>query len=113
MSIKLRIALLIFSIIWFIIILYSIRKNKLPIKYSLIWILAIFVIVLISVVPFILEYFAKLFGFLTMSSLVIGIMITILLGITLILTIIISHQKKQITLLIQEVSMLKGEVNGK
>lgn len=113
MSIKLRIALLIFSLIWFIIILGLIRKNKLPIKYSLVWLIAIFVLLLISVVPFILEYFAKMFGFVTMSNLVVGIMITLLLGITLILTMIIFHQKKQITMLIQEVSLIKGEKNGK
>lgn len=113
MSIKLRIALLIFSIIWFFTILYAIRKNKLPIKYSLIWFIAIFVLLLISVVPFILEYFANLFGFITMSNLVIGIMITLLLGITLILTMIIFHQKKQITMLIQEVSIIKGLKNDK
>lgn len=113
MSIKLRIALLIFSIIWFFIILYAIRKNKLPIKYSLIWFIAIFVLLLISIVPFILEYFAHLFGFITMSNLVIGIMITLLLGITLILTMIIFHQKKQITMLIQEVSIIKGLKNDK
>ena len=80
MSIKLRIALLIFSLVWFVIIL---------------------------------EFFAKMFGFITMSNLVVGIMLTLLLGITLILTMIIFHQKKQITMLIQEVSLIKGERNGK
>lgn len=113
MSIKLRIALLIFSLIWIFIILGLIRKNKLPIKYSLVWFIAILVLLLISVVPFILEFVAKLFGFITMSNLVVGIMITLLLGITLILTMIIFHQKKQITMLIQEVSIIKGEKDGK
>ncbi len=48
-----------------------------------------------------------------MANLVIGIMITLLLGITLILTVIISQQKKQITMLIQEVSIIKGAKDGK
>ncbi len=113
MSVKLRIALFIFSIIWLVIILNLLKRNKLPIKYSLVWIIAICVLLIISLVPFILEFFAKSFGFLTMANLVIGIMITLLLGITLILTVIISQQKKQITMLIQEVSIIKGTKDGK
>lgn len=107
MSTKLRIVLFIFSIIWFGIILVLIRKNKLPIKYSLVWISAFSIILLIAIIPSVILIFAEAFGFLTISNLVIGILLTILLAITLALTMIIARQKKQITLLIQEVSMLK------
>lgn len=109
MSIKLRIALLIFSLIWIFGILMLIRKQKLPIKYSLIWLIASLVLFFIAVVPYILEFFADLFGFLTISNLVLGILITLLLLITLALTCIVSHQKNQITLLIQEISILKKD----
>lgn len=107
MSVKLRIALLIFSLIWFFIIFYLIKKDKLPVKYSLIWFTAIFVIFLISIIPSILELVTDVFGFTTLSNLVIGIILTLLLFITLVLTTIVAIQKKQIALLIQEVSMLK------
>ncbi len=107
MSAKLRVVLFIFSFVWFVIVMGLIRRNKLPIKYSLVWMFAIFIIFLIAVIPKILEIFANAFGFLTISNLVIGILLTILLAITLVLTMLIARQKKQITLLIQEVSMLK------
>ncbi len=109
MSVKLRIALLIFSLVWFLIIFYLIRRDKLPVKYSLFWFIAIFVIFLISIVPGILEIVTHTFGFTTLSNLVIGIILTLLLFITLVLTTIVAVQKKQITLLIQEVSMIKSE----
>ena len=44
-------------------------------------------------------------------NLVIGIIIGILLFLTMSLTIITSGQRKKITLLIQEVSMLKEKIN--
>ena len=112
-TLRIRIPLIIFSVVLIVIILGLLRKNKLPIKYSLVWFIAIFVLFLIAVFPYILEFFAKMFGFITMSNLVVGIMLTLLLGITLILTMMIFHQKKQITMLIQEVSLIKGEKNGK
>lgn len=109
MSLKLRIVLLLFSVILTAIILILISKRKLPIKYSLVWISAALLICLIATVPALLEIVSKLFGFLTISNLVIGVLITLLLLITLALTCIVSHQKNQITSLIQEVSMLKKE----
>lgn len=109
MSFKLRVALLIFSLVWFFIIFCLIRKDKLPVKYSLTWFAAIFVIFLISVIPSLLEIVTHVFGFKTLSNLVIGIILTLLLLITLVLTTIVSVQKKQITLLIQEVSLLKSK----
>jgi hypothetical protein len=43
--------------------------------------------------------------------LIIGFLITLLMIITLVLTIIVTTQKKQIKLLIQEVSLLKSKEN--
>ncbi|WP_443668457.1 DUF2304 family protein [Holdemanella porci] len=40
-----------------------------------------------------------------------GVLFVILLFITISLTVIVSGQKKKITLLIQEVSILKNEIN--
>lgn len=109
MSVKLKIALLIFSLVWFLVIFYLIRKDKLPVKYSLFWFIAILVIFLIAIIPSILELVTSVFGFKTLSNLVIGVILTLLLFITLILTTIVAIQKKQITLLIQEVSLIKSE----
>ena len=109
MSFKLRIVLLIFSIIWILAIFSLVKNKKISIKNSIIWYIAGFIIMIIALIPFILESIADLFGFLTMASLVIGIFITILLVITLRLTIIVSEQKEQIKTLIQEVSLLKGK----
>jgi hypothetical protein len=50
-------------------------------------------------------------GFSTISNLVIGIILVILLFITIALTVIVSGQKEKIRILIQEVSILKEKVN--
>lgn len=109
MSDALRILLIIFSLVWTIIILHFLRKNKLPIKYSLFWLTAVFIIFLVGAFPNFVGFFTSFIGFETTSNLVIGIMIGLLLMITLILTIIISEQNKRIKLLIQQFSMLKSE----
>ena len=107
MSKVLIIFLIIFSIVWFFIILHFIRNGKLSIKYSMIWLLMSTVIFLVGITPNFMSFISKIFGFTTISNLVIGIILTLLLIITLVLTMIVTNQKTQINNLIQEISILK------
>lgn len=107
MAISLRILLVIFAIGLFIIILKYISRNKLPIKYSLIWLTTSILIFIVGAFPNFIGLFTEFIGFETTSNFVIGIILILLLMITLILTMIVSNQKRQIELLIQETSMLK------
>jgi hypothetical protein len=112
MSNGLRILLIIVSLVLLIIVLRLIAKNKLPIKYSLFWIVSCITLLLVGIFPKVISFFKKVAGFETSSNLVIGIFLVILLGVTLLLTIIVSDQKKKITLLTQELSILKSKVDS-
>jgi hypothetical protein len=113
MSINLRIGLIIVSIILLLIIFVILKKKRMPVKYSLIWILSALIILFIGIFPGIFTWFSKFFGFVTMSNMVIAIFIFILLMITIMLTIIVSSQNKKIILLTQEISMIKSKVSQK
>lgn len=112
MSKALIISLILFSILWFYIILRCVRKGKISVRYSLIWFFMAIVILIVGVFPNFMELIAKVFGFTTISNLVIGIILTLLMFITLVLTMILTNQKTQIKNLTQEVSMLKKDVKN-
>lgn len=113
MSLSLRISLISFAIILSIVVTVVLRKGRIPIKYSLLWYFSSLIVFLVAVFPFSIEFLARLLGFATLSNLITAIVIGILLFLTMALTIITAGQKKKITLLIQEVSMLKEKVNKK
>lgn len=113
MSVSLRILLLVFSIVLALATTIVVKKGRMPIKYSLLWYFSSLIVFVLAVFPFIIEWVAELFGFITLSNLVTSIMIGILLFLTMSLTIITAGQNRKITLLIQEVSMLKEKVNKK
>lgn len=113
MTLNLRLFLFIFSFISFIIIFMLLKKEKIPVKYSLVWFLSSLILFILALFPYSLTEITKLIGFQTTANLVIGIILTLLLFITMVLTIIISKQNKKITLLIQEVSLLKRKENIK
>lgn len=110
MSDNLRFLLVIFSLILFLITLNLISKNKIPIRYSLCWIFSSLLLFLVGIFPGFIYIITKLIGFETISNMVIGIILVLLLFITLVLTIIVSGQQRKINLLIQEISILKKDV---
>ena len=113
MSLELIIFLIIFSIFLFIVTTFILKKGLISAKYSLLWYFIALVILLVAVFSKPLELFANLLGFQTLSNLVIGIILALLIFLTMSLTIIISTQKKKTTLLIQELSLLKSRNSSK
>lgn len=111
MSMNLRILIFLVSIILAIVILIILKKGRMPLKYSLVWFIPIILMLFISLLPDAMWRFTKIIGFQTVSNLVIGIMFVMLFFVCISLTIIISGQKTKITLLIQEISMLKEQYN--
>lgn len=111
MSLKLRIILIIFSVVLATITTIVLRKGRMPIKYSLLWYFSAIIVFLVAVFQFTIEWCANLLGFATLSNLIVAIVICILLFLTMSLTIITSGQKKKITLLIQELSILKERIS--
>ena len=107
MSDNLRFLLVIFSTILFFITLNLISKDRIPIRYSLFWIFSSLLLFLVGIFPGFIYVVTKFIGFETISNMVIGIILILLLFITLILTIIVSGQQRKIKLLIQEISILK------
>jgi hypothetical protein len=105
----LRLTLLIFSIFLIFVITYILKKGRIPEKYAILWYFIAFIVLLVALFPGFLSFIAKHLGFQLMSNMIIGILIALLVFITMALTIIVSGQKKKLTLLIQEVSILKSE----
>ncbi len=116
MSINLIIVSILFSIFIIITILFLLRKKKINIKYSLIWIILFTILLIATIIPGFLVWITHLLGFKTASNMVISIILAVLVVISIVLTMIVSKQDKKIRLLIQEISILKktfGDYNEK
>lgn len=104
-----RIEMIVISLLLVIFLLIILKKNYMFIKYSSVWLLSCFLMLLFALFPGALEKISSFMGFEVLSNMVFFIMIGILFFITISLTIIVSSQRRKIDLLIQEVSLLKGK----
>lgn len=107
---KLLIYSIIITLFIILVILNILKKGRMNIKYSLVWLIAFGLLLISLLVPNLLNVITKSLGFNLSSNLIIVFFIGILVFINISLTIIISGQTEKIKLLIQEVSMLKKEV---
>ncbi len=105
--------IIVFILFLFFLIVYLLKKRKLSTKYALVWFLAIILMLLCVLLPNVMYQFAKFIGFELLSNMLLCFFIAILIFITLALTVMVSNNKKKITLLIQEISIMKKEMENK
>lgn len=109
MKLEIQLVALLFILILFLLVTYYVKKNKISIKYSIVWYLSLLVLALFTIFPWLLGFVTKLVGIQLSSNFIFAFMIGVLFFLTLSLTIIVSEQSKKITLLIEEISILKKE----
>lgn len=107
MSNSLRLGILIVGLSLVATIILTLKKGRIPTKYALIWLLPAFAIVILATIPSVFIYFSRIIGFETISSLFVGMIIVILFLIIIALTVLIAGLNTKVTLLIQEISILK------
>lgn len=109
MSTNLIICSVIFILLVIGFIFFLIKKDKLSIKYSMVWLILFFILLISVLVPNFMIWLTHLFGFVTPSNMILTIIIGLLILISIVLTAIVTNQDKKIRLLIQEISLLKGK----
>ena len=108
MTLVLRIELIVFVIVFLVLVLFALYKEKLRLKYALLWLFAGFLMLCATLIPNFIEQISRLLGFETASNMIFLAGFIIVLGISFALTIVVSNQSQKIKLLVQEVSMLKS-----
>lgn len=109
----LSIVMLIASIFFLYLVIRNINKNNILFEQAFMWIVISLVMIVISVFDSIPGYFAKLLGFELASNFLLSLTIFFLLVIGFLQTMSLSKQKEQIKHLVQELSILKSQVETK
>lgn len=110
MTTTLRIVLLTAVFLYFCIVIYLLKKNRLALRYTLLWLAMGVGMLLLVIFPHILDVLRVLFGFADgMNALfvcAIGFAFLLLLSITS----IVSHQTEKIQSLVQENALLERRI---
>ncbi len=106
-----RCGLIIILVILLLAILNMIRSGKMSMRYAFLWIILTAILLIAAIAPGFLDTLAGWLGFEVTSNMIFVVAIFLLLMISISLTRIVSEQSLSITLLTQEVSLLKKELD--
>ena len=110
MSGGLRFGLLFASAVAFAMVLFFVIKNKLNIKYSMVWIMWSLLSLVMAIFPQTFYEFSKLLGIELPVNAVFLIMIGLLYGLTFYVYIAISKHNNELIKLTYEVAVLKDKI---
>ena len=111
MTTNLKLISITFMLLIMLVITIFVKKNKITVKYSIVWYLSCLVLIVLILFPSLLSWITKAFGVQLASNFIFALLIGLLVIISISLTIIVSEQKEQIRTLIQEMSILKQNKN--
>lgn len=110
MIVPLRLCVGIVCLLMFIYVLSLVKKEKLMLRYSLLWLALALVLIVCAVFPGPVFEVAKFFGFATASNFIFVLGFVFLLLIALSLSAVISKQTNSIKNLTQRIALLEKEL---
>ncbi len=108
----LGLAVIVFAIALMVGVVYQVAKGRLLLRYSFLWLLLALVALICALFPQPLFSLAYFLGFNVASNFVLFVAIFLLLLICLSLSVIVSKQQQKIKDLIQDLAILKNDVEG-
>jgi len=113
MALNLRLFLIIASIVLFLIVSYNVVKNKLLVKYSLLWILLSLILILLSTFPKLSFIFSNFLGFEKTSNFIFLVIMAIIILICLSYSITLSNMNKKLIKIVQAMAIEEKESRSK
>lgn len=95
MALKLQISLIICIVVFFIAIIYLLRKNALQLRYIILWMLTGFVLLIVAFFPRIMQWISGIVGIYDVTNGLFAISLFFILCILLSITSIVSKLSKQ------------------
>lgn len=113
MSLTLRIVTIVICLAFLFFVVRLVTKNRLQLKYSLMWMGLAILLLICAIFPQIVTFFSNLFGFEQPSNFIFMMGLFCLMAIALSLSIIVSWQSRYIRSLVQTVALLQAQVDDK
>lgn len=110
MTVNLKIALILMTVIYLILILKKIKNKKLQLSFSTFWIISGILLIIAIATPNLIETVTKWLGFEIPANMLFCITIFVAFYLIFNLTVRLSREAQKNTVLVQEISLLKKRV---
>lgn len=107
-----RFFIILCALAFLVLVFIQVSRKRLLLRYSLLWILLAFIVIIGALFPSIVFWFSNLANFQTSSNFIFFVAIFFLLLLSLFLSAVVSKQASKIKSLIQEVALIKNQLES-
>ena len=107
---RLQIFAILAVLLFLAVLILLLRKNRLSLKYTLLWLFSGVILLVLSVFPQLLDAFARLIGVYSSVNALFAVMLCCGLLLMISFTAIVSKEKEEIVRLVQELSLLENRL---
>lgn len=110
--VRLKVVILIAIVLFFIVVLALLKRNRLQLRYTLLWMFCTFLLLLLALFPQIMTQIGNFVGIQTTMNTLYFFLIGFLIILNLSLTSIVSIQKKEIKTLDQNIALNERRIRN-
>lgn len=110
MSVTFHLLLIAAILVYFIIVISLLKRKKLALKYTLLWLFVGVILAIFAVFPQLLKYISDFLGFVNSMNALYAFMIAFAFMLILSLTSIVSNQSQRIRQLTQHLAILEKRI---
>ena len=110
MTPSMRYAILLAIVVYFVVLILMLRRKRLSLRYTLLWLFSGVVLLVLSLFPGLLRWVTSLLGFQVQSNALFAILFFFVLLILMSLTSITSKQNEYIKRLVQHTAVLEKRI---
>ena len=107
---RLQIFAVLAVLVFLAVLVILLRKNRLSLKYSLLWLFSGIVLLILSLFPGLLDSFSRLIGVYSSVNALFAVLIGCIILLMISFTAIVSKEKKEIVRLVQEMALLEDRL---
>ena len=107
---RLQLFAIVVGVVFLVMMIELIRKNRVALKYALLWLFSGLVLLVLAIFPQVLNWFAGLIGVYSPVNALFAILLCCGLVLMISFSVIVSGNKKAVVRLTQEISLLENRI---
>ena len=107
---RLQLFAIIIGVVFLVMMIELIRKNRVTLKYALLWLFSGLVLLVLAIFPQVLNWISRLIGVYSPVNALFAIMLCCGLMLMISFSVIVSGNKKAVVRLTQEISLLENRI---
>ena len=98
------------AVLFFVLLIWLLKKNRLSLKYCLLWLLSGIIMLILAVFPGVLDGFARMIGIYSSVNALFAVILFCGMMLMISFTVIVSREKQEIVKMVQRIALLENRI---